>query len=127
MARHKVEGVGGVFLRAKNPGELMKWYEKHLGINEEWPHGHNFLWKDDKATGEGMTVWSLFASDTDYFGERSQMVLVNYRVRDLDAFLAQLKAEGVNTLPKREESEYGRFAWIIDPEGNRIELWQPPG
>ncbi len=120
--RQKVEGIDGVFLRAKDPAGLMRWYEKHLGVTEEWPHGHSFPWNAPK----GMTVWSLFAHDTDYFGDKTQAAMINYRVRDLDAMLSQLENEGVAIIEKREDSDYGRFAWIVDPEGNRIELWQPP-
>ena len=127
MAR--VTGIGGIFLRARDPKALADWYAQHLGIQlTEWG-GAQFLWSDEGPPGTGSTAWSLFPSDTKYFGPGSatgpQAAMVNYRVDDLDALLAQLAAAGVAIDPHREDSSYGRFAWITDPEGNRLELWQP--
>jgi predicted enzyme related to lactoylglutathione lyase len=127
MAR--VTGIGGIFLRARDPKSLNAWYTKHLGIQLSEYGGATFLWTDEVPATTGSTTWSLFPEDTKYFGpgdERGpQQVMVNYRVDDLDALLAQLATEGVTIDPKREDADYGRFAWIVDPEGNRIELWQP--
>lgn len=123
----RVTGLGGVFFRAASTDASMAWYEKHLGITPEWPGGHAFKWRHDDAPDKpGVTVWSLFARDTGYFGAPEQQYMVNYRVDNLDALLDALKAEGVWVDEKREDSEYGRFAWIKDCDGNRIELWEPP-
>jgi predicted enzyme related to lactoylglutathione lyase len=124
MAR--VTGIGGVFLKAHDPTELAEWYAKHLGIQLADYGGATFLWSDEIPAGSGMTTWSLFPGDTKYFGPGIQTAMINYRVDDLDQLLDQLQEAGVWIDPKREDHEYGRFAWIRDPEGNRIELWQPP-
>ena len=123
MAR--VTGIGGVFLRARDPKSLTTWYSQHLGIQLSDYGGVTFLWKDEVPATTGMTTWSLFPADTKYFGPTPQAYMVNYRVDDLDAVLTQLAAAGVSIDPKREDASYGRFAWITDPEGNRVELWQP--
>jgi len=122
MAR--VTGIGGVFLRARDPKILAAWYVEYLGFPAA-DYGTTFLWSDEVPSGTGMTTWSAFDAETDYFGRREQQAMVNYRVDDLDALLTQLADAGVEIDPKREEYSYGRFAWIHDPEGNRIELWQP--
>lgn len=125
----RVTGLGGVFLRVKNPRKFGAWYRKHLGldVSEQW-HGCSFPWRDARhPRRKGSTVWSAFAPDTKYFGSAKQMVMVNYRVANLGKVLAALKKERVWIDPKGiEESEYGKFAWIKDGEGNRIELWEPP-
>lgn len=118
----KVTGVGGVFLRSKDPKALGAWYAKHLGI-EVGEYGATFMWKDEKETG--MTAWNPFPQDTTYFGEGNQAVMINYRVDDLDALLANLAAAGVWIDEKRQNESYGKFAWIKDCDGNRLELWQP--
>jgi catechol 2,3-dioxygenase-like lactoylglutathione lyase family enzyme len=132
MAR--VTGIGGVFLRARDPKSLSAWYAKNLGIQLADYGGATFLWSrgiqpDEVPDSTGSTIWSLFPEDTPYFGKGNekgpQQAMVNYRVDDLDALLTQLAAEGVTIDPHREDADYGRFAWITDPEGNRLELWQP--
>jgi predicted enzyme related to lactoylglutathione lyase len=127
MAR--VTGIGGIFLRARDPKALSAWYANHLGIGLSAYGGATFLWSDEVPATTGMTTWSIFPEDTKYFGPGTvagpQAAMVNYRVDDLDALLEQLKAAGVTIDPKREDASYGRFAWIVDPEGNRVELWQP--
>lgn len=128
MKTKRVTGLGGVFLRVKNPKKFAAWYRKHLGldVSDQW-YGCSFPWRDAKNPNKkGTTVWSAFAPDTEYFGSRKQAVMVNYRVANLKKVLAALKKEGVWVDPKTEESEYGKFGWIRDGEGNRIELWQPP-
>ncbi len=124
----KVTGLGGVFMRVKNPKKLGAWYRKHLGldVNEQWC-GMSFNWREAKnPKKKGSTVWSLFDPDTKYFGKAKQAVMLNYRVANLKKVLAALKKEGVWVDPKTESSEFGKFGWIKDGEGNRIELWQPP-
>ena len=123
MAR--VTGVGGVFLRSQDPKALAKWYSVHLGITLSDFNGAAFQWSDELPAGTGMTAWSAFPTDTEYFGDGPQAAMINYRVDDLDALLAQLAAAQVPIDPNREDASYGRFAWITDPDGNRIELWQP--
>ena len=127
MAR--VTGIGGIFLRARDPKALSAWYAKHLGIQLSDYGGASFLWIDEVPATTGMTTWSLFPENTKYFGPGKdgtpQAAMVNYRVDDLDALLEQLQAADVAIDPKRENADYGRFAWITDPEGNRLELWQP--
>ncbi|HEY8103624.1 MAG TPA: VOC family protein [Gaiellaceae bacterium] len=115
----RVTGVGGVFLRASDPEALRAWYETALGIPiSEW--GGNAFAAD---TGDS-TVWSIFPGDTGYWPQ-AQQVMVNYRVVDLDAMLAQLRVAGAEVDERIEEQEFGRFGWAVDPEGNRFELWQP--
>jgi predicted enzyme related to lactoylglutathione lyase len=123
----RVTGIGGVFFKSLDPKALGAWYKKHLGIDvEEWG-GCAFRWKSpENPEGTGTTVWSPFAADTSYFAPSSASFMVNYRVEDLHALLAVLRAEGVQVDEKVEESEYGKFGWVIDPEGNKLELWQPP-
>jgi predicted enzyme related to lactoylglutathione lyase len=123
MAR--VTGIGGVFLKARDPKVLSAWYAANLGIEIADYGGATLLWSDEVPAGTGMTTWSLFPADTAYFGPGSQGAMVNYRVDDLDGMLARLEAAGAAIDPKREDADYGRFAWVTDPEGNRFELWQP--
>jgi predicted enzyme related to lactoylglutathione lyase len=121
----RVTGIGGIFFKAKDPEKLYQWYEKHLGIcRESHGDGVSFRWADDRAE-PGMTVWAIFPSDTKYFNPSASPFMINFRVADLDAVLSTLKSEGVEIDSKREDYDYGRFAWIMDPEGNRIELWEP--
>jgi predicted enzyme related to lactoylglutathione lyase len=117
----KAVGVGGVFLKARDPKALGKWYAEHLGIPDQGGGSLGF----DGPESTGMTVFAHFPLETKYFGEGTQQVMVNFRVDDLDELLKQLTAAGVRIDPKRDDHEYGRFAWIWDPEGNRVELWQP--
>jgi len=122
MAR--VTGIGGVFLRSKDPKRLSAWYIEHLGLPAtDW--GVSFDWKDEVPAGTGQTAWSTFPADTKYFGETEQPVMINYRVDDLDALLEKLSAAGVWIDPKRQDEGYGKFSWIKDLDGNRVELWQP--
>lgn len=122
----RVTGIGGIFFRSKDPKALSAWYKTHLGIDvQEWG-GAAFSWRGpDNPEGVGTTVWNPFPADTTYFAP-SAGFMVNYRVADLHALLAALRSEGVNVDEKVDESEYGKFGWVTDPEGNKIELWQPP-
>ncbi|MCU1305318.1 MAG: glyoxalase [Acidobacteriaceae bacterium] len=122
----RVTGIGGIFFKSENAEKLYGWYEKHLGIQRMPGNGVAFEWKEAETGATGYTLWSLFPRSTKYFDPSSASFMVNYRVEDLDALLALLKQEGVEIEDRREDSEYGRFAWIMDPEGNRIELWEPP-
>ena len=122
----RVTGIGGIFFKADQPEASGRGTGGHLGIPNE-PHGASFWWRDDENPDRrGMTIWSIFARESTYFDPSTSPFMINYRVDDLDALLERLRAEGVTIDPKREDYEYGRFAWIIDPAGNRIELWEPP-
>ena len=123
----RVTGIGGIFFKASDPKKLGQWYKKHLGIDvEEWG-GHAFRWvTEDNPAGTGTTVWSPFSKDTDYFAPSLASFMINYRVDDLHALLAVLRKEGCTVDDKVEESEYGKFGWVMDPDDNRVELWQPP-
>ena len=123
MAR--VTGIGGVFLKAKDPKALAAWYKEHLGVPVGEYGFANFEWSDEVPAGTGQTTWSLFKAETTHFGPGPQTAMVNYRVDDLDGILEQLAAAGATIDPKRDEADYGKFAWAFDPEGNRFELWQP--
>jgi predicted enzyme related to lactoylglutathione lyase len=113
-----VVGIGGHFMRAADPEALNAWYRDCLGVDAD-EHG---LWSQEA----GPTVFATFESETDYFGSRTQQVMLNFRVRDLDAMLAQLRSKGADVPEDPQDMEgVGRFGWVIDPEGNRIELWQP--
>ena len=124
--RARVTGIGGIFFKAKDPKALVRWYRRHLGMHIEDTVAL-FTWRGGKdGKVKGHTVWSIFPAETKYFGEDGASFMINYRVKDLDAVLAALRGEGVEVARKIEDSEYGRFGWIADPEGNRIELWEPP-
>jgi len=120
----RVTGIGGIFFKAKDPQALGAWYARHLGLKVEDWGGVAFQWADDSATGT--TIWSPFKSDTAYFAPSTAPFMVNFRVADLHALLAALRAEGCEVQDKVDESEYGKFGWVMDPEGNKIELWEPP-
>ena len=122
MATHLL-GVGGIFLRANDPEALYQWYEKHFGLARE---NGCFMFQDDMRpeNNRGCMVLTFFAKDNKYFDTR-QPAMLNLRVADIDAMLASLAAAGVTIDPKRDDYDFGRFAWITDPEGNRVELWQP--
>jgi predicted enzyme related to lactoylglutathione lyase len=124
----KVTGLGGVFFKARDPDGLRAWYAEHLGIeSESW--GRTFEWRErDDPEKPGGTVWGIFRHDTDYFAPSEKPYMMNYRVDDLDGLLERLRAAGIRVDEKIEDSEFGRFGWFMDPEGTRVELWQPaPG
>ena len=123
----RVTGIGGIFFKAKDAPALRAWYQKHPGIDvQEWG-GTAFTWTDGNGqpTG-GMTVWNIGTQDGEPYAPSKSSFMINYRVEGLHALVATLKAEGCQVLDKIEESEYGKFAWVMDPEGNKVELWQPP-
>ena len=123
----RVTGIGGVFFKAKDPKALGEWYRRHLGMNVEPWGGVAFKWvTDENPTGTGSTIWSPFKEDTTYFAPSTSSFMINFRVQNLDNLLAALRAEGCQVDERVEESEYGKFGWVMDPEGNRLELWQPP-
>ena len=123
----RVTGIGGVFFKAKDPKALGEWYQRHLGIEVEAWGGAAFRWvTPDNPTGTGTTTWSPFKDDTRYFAPSTASFMINFRVADLHALLAALRAEGCDVDVKVDESEYGKFGWVMDPEGHRVELWQPP-
>lgn len=121
----RVTGIGGVFFRANDPVELRSWYKTHLGIDvQEWG-GAAFRWVDAAgAPTNGTTAWSI--GDGTYFAPSNATFMVNYRVADLHGLLRLLREEGCQVLEKVEQSEFGLFGWVMDPEGNKVELWQPP-
>ena len=124
MAR--VTGIGGVFFKSTNDSAaLAEWYSKHLGMPLEGFGGAILRWPDDKASDGGLTVWSVAKKDSKWFSPSSSSFMINYRVDDLDALLQQLRAAGVGVVSGPESHENGKFAWIMDPDGNKVELWQP--
>ena len=123
--KKRVTGLGGVFFKSTNPTALKQWYKEHLEI-DSGEHGAMFNWRyhDDPAK-EGNTVWSVFPDDTGYFKPGTREFMFNYRVEDLEELLKVLKKEGVEIVGEIEEYPYGKFGWIMDPDGNKIELWEP--
>jgi predicted enzyme related to lactoylglutathione lyase len=125
----RVIGIGGIFFKANDPTKLAAWYKKHLGFDvEDWGGVRFYEGAGDKLEPKRQShiVWSPFEAKTDYFKPSEKPFMLNYRVHDLDALLAQLRDEGVDVDSKTEKSEFGYFGWVMDPEGNRIELWEPP-
>ncbi|HEV7683763.1 MAG TPA: VOC family protein [Pyrinomonadaceae bacterium] len=119
-------GIGGIFIKAKDPEKLRAWYRQHLGFAFDPKGSVVFDCPDDEEQRrKAQTVWSLFPSDTEYFNPSSAPFMINYRVENLAGLLEQLRSEGVEVDERTEEFEYGKFGWIMDPEGNRIELWEP--
>jgi predicted enzyme related to lactoylglutathione lyase len=121
----RILGIGGIFFKSANRDQTREWYAKHLGLADKG-EGAILQWRQhDNPEAEQMTVWSIFPSTSDYFGSGPQPFMINYIVDDMDALLARLSQEGVQIDPKRMDESYGRFAWIYDADGNKIELWQP--
>jgi predicted enzyme related to lactoylglutathione lyase len=123
----RVTGIGGIFFKAKDAPALWAWYKRHLGIDVQAWGGASFDWADaeGKPTA-GTTAWLIDPQESKHFAPSAASFMVNYRVDDLHALLVALKDEGCNVLEKVDESEYGKFGWVIDPEGNKVELWEPP-
>ncbi len=123
----RVTGIGGIFFQAKDPVALRAWYQKHLGIDvQEWG-GTAFTWTDgDGNPTLGSTVWSIGSAGGEGFAPSTSTFMINYRVEDLAAILQALREEGCDVLEKTDDSEFGKFGWVMDPEGNKVELWQPP-
>ena len=122
----RVTGIGGVFFKSKDPKKLKSWYNDHLGIVPDSGGYVSFEWRDkDNSDVIGSTIWEAFPHTTKYFEPSKADFMINYRVENLDQLLEQLRKEGVEVDDKVEEYDFGKFGWIMDPEGNRIELWQP--
>lgn len=121
--KKRVTGIGGVFFKAKDPKALLEWYKKHLGLDTD-AYGWSFKWEDDQLPAP-MTQLGVFPEDTDYFKPASVGYMINFRVEDLDELLKVLEEEGVVLVGEPQTYDYGKFGWILDPEGNKIELWQP--
>lgn len=123
MAR--VTGIGGVFFKARDPKALTAWYAKHLGFKiEEWG-GSILKWSEDTANDKGLTVWNLAEQEGTWFSPSKSSFMINYRIDDMDGMLRQLSAAGISVVKGPEQAENGKFAWILDPEGNKVELWEP--
>ena len=123
--RGRILGIGGVFFKSANRDQMRDWYSKHLGLADKG-EGVMLPWREhDDPQKEHVAVWTVFPGSTDYFGPSHPSFMINYIVDDLDALLDRLKQEGVKIDAKRMNESYGRFAWIYDPDGNKIELWQP--
>ncbi|QBK05809.1 VOC family protein [Hylemonella gracilis] len=123
----RVTGVGGIFFAARDPKALRAWYKKHLDIDVQDWGGAAFTWTDpDGNPSKGTTTWAISAEDEHPFAPSRSTFMVNYRVEDLAALLQLLREEGCNVIGKTDDSEYGKFGWVMDPEGNKVELWQPP-
>jgi predicted enzyme related to lactoylglutathione lyase len=121
----RVTGLGGIFFKVNDKAAMLAWYKKHLGINaEDW--GAVFKFTDDKQPETAYTAWSTFKADTTYFAPSNKDFMINYRVDDLDALVELLKQEGVQLIGEPTNDDFGKFAWIMDPEGNKIELWEQP-
>ena len=122
----RVTGIGGIFIKARDPAALREWYRTHLGLDlTDWG-GVIFRWNAENPEAVGTTVWSVFDAGSTYFAPSTAPFMINYRVDDLHALLGALREEGCNVVDKTDESEFGKFGWVIDPEGNKVELWQPP-
>ena len=123
--KKRVQGIGGIFFISEYPGKIKMWYKKHLGLDTD-QYGTSFEWRQaDDPNRKGFSQWSPFNSATKYFNPSDKEFMINYRVEDLEWLVEELKKEGVTVLDEIENFDYGKFVHIIDPEGNKIELWQP--
>lgn len=120
----RVTGIGGIFFKSSDPKRLGAWYRDHLGLDvSEWG-GAVFQWGGPESD-PGMTIWSPFSQDTDKMAPSTASFMINFRVADLDALLSALRAENCHVIENTESSEFGKFAWVLDPDGNKVELWEP--
>jgi len=121
----RITGVGGVFFKCRNPDKMRKWYNSNFGLSDD-QYGHPFVWKKkDDPKKNGYTVWNPFDDKSDYFKPSNQKYMINYRVENLEDLIADLRKKGVTIVDEIETFDYGKFGWILDPEGNKIELWEP--
>ena len=126
MTMARITGIGGVFFKSRNDNAaLATWYQKHLGLHLEGFGGAILRWTDDAADDKGLTVWHVAERDSKWFSPSDSSFMINYRVDDLGEMLAQLKAAGIAVVGGPESHENGKFAWIMDPDGNKVELWEP--
>ena len=122
----RVTGIGGIFFKSDDPQKMREWYGRHLGLNIDPQYGTAFEWRRaDAPEAKAYTAWSPFKSTTEYFAPSQKDFMFNYRVENLEELLKVLKEEGVTVVGEMETYEYGKFGWILDPEGNKIELWEP--
>lgn len=122
--KKRVTGIGGIFFKCNDPEYVRNWYNKHLGFNAT-QYGATFEWRnEDNPEGKGMTVWNPFKNSTDYFAPSDKEFMINLRVEDLEWLLGELKKEGIEQIGEMQVYDYGKFAHIMDPEGNKIELWE---
>lgn len=127
QSRGRAIGVGGVFFRSTDSQRIANWYQEHLGlVIENWGDTHGTSFKASDMPQNSFTVWSAFSHDTGYFGKSGQSFMINLVVDDLDAALDNVAVGGAEVIPDREEHDFGRFGWFVDPDGNRVELWEPP-
>jgi len=121
----KITGIGGVFFKCKDPASMRKWYHENFGLSED-KYGHSFLWKKpEDPRKNGYTAWNPFDDSSDYFEPSKQKYMINYRVENLEELLEELKNAGVTIIGEIQSFDYGKFGWVLDPEGNKIELWEP--
>lgn len=121
-----VTGIGGVFIKANDPKKLAAWYEEHLGVPFGGQSYVGFKWENPHSSEHpGTTAFSFFADNSGYFNPSEKKAMINFRVKELDALLERLKAAGAWVDEKTDSAEYGKFGWCMDPEGNKIELWEP--
>jgi predicted enzyme related to lactoylglutathione lyase len=121
----KVTGIGGIFFKSENPEKIKQWYKKHLGLDTN-EYGAGFQWLEaDDPTKKGFTQWNPFARDTDYFDPSKKDYMINYRVHNLESLVEELRNQGIEIIGEIQIYPYGKFAHIMDPEGNKIELWEP--
>ncbi|MFI5159695.1 MAG: VOC family protein [Sphingobacteriales bacterium] len=121
----KVTGIGGIFFKCNDPKAMKEWYSKNLGFGNE-QYGTNFEWREADSDKPGSTVWSPFAATTKYFEPSAKDFMINYRVEDIAGLVELLKKDGVMVVDEIQDSEYGKFVHILDLEGNKVELWEPP-
>ncbi|NOT88805.1 MAG: VOC family protein [Lysobacter sp.] len=121
----RVTGIGGIFFKSSDPKRLSAWYRDHLGLDVSDWGGAIFQWGGPDSS-PGMTIWSPFAQDTNKMDPSPASFMINFRVADLDTLLATLRTEGCNVIDNTEPSDFGKFGWVIDPDGNKVELWEPP-
>jgi predicted enzyme related to lactoylglutathione lyase len=120
----KVTGIGGIFFKCKDPEKIRAWYKKYLGIEAgDW--GFNFDWNMEPDPSKGSTVWAPFKQETTHFNPSAKDFMINYRVENLEELIKELKKEGIPLLDEMDSSTYGKFVHLMDPEGNKIELWEP--
>ena len=122
---NRVTGIGGIFFKARDPKALGAWYRDHLGLDVNDWGGAIFRWGGE-GSPPGMTIWSVFAEDSDKMAPGAAPFMLNFRVADLEALLAALRAGGCELVGDMQASEFGKFGWVLDPEGNKVELWEPP-